>query len=127
MIPLVAIVAALAMLLDDIFYACVTLFEASGKSWLAGLCDMLGYYAGITTTTVAVTTLSGHSLLAKAWVLLFVGAANVLGTALGAETGKFLLRRLHTDTVETLAARVARLENVIMPPAARRRRTARKG
>lgn len=108
---LVAVLAGVAMALDDVFYAGVTLAEASGRGWLAGGLDALGWYSSITTTTLAVTTLHrGAFTLAGVMVLITVGAANVCGTRLGTETGKLLLRWLHADTIESLAERVGALE-----------------
>lgn len=115
MIPLVAIVAALCMVLTDVLYTCLTLAEASGKGWLAGFLDAGGWYTSILTTTISVEALGGHSLTRKIWVLVLVGAANVVGTQLGEETGKWLLKRLGVATVESLASRVAALERRLKP------------
>lgn len=109
---LVALLAGVAMMLDDVFYAGVTLAEASGRGWLAGGLDALGWYSSITTTTVAVTTLHrGAFTLAGIAVLIVVGTANVTGTKLGTVTGKLMLRWLHADTIESLDARVTALED----------------
>ena len=108
--PLVAIVAAATMACTDILYTAMTLMQASGRGWLAGFLDCLGWYVGIATTTISVTALAGHDLTRKIWVLLLVGGANILGTQLGELTGKKLLGRMHVPTVESLAARVAALE-----------------
>lgn len=110
---IVALVAAICMLLTDIAYSAMTMAQASGRGWLAGGLDCLGWYIGITTTTISVTTLGGHGSLLSAGkleVLICVGLANVLGTQLGEVTGKLLLKHLNVPTVETLAARVTALE-----------------
>lgn len=110
MIPFVAVVAAACMILTDVLYTCMTLSQASGRGWLAGGLDAAGWYVGIITTTISVEALGGHSLTRKIWVLVLVGAANVVGTQIGEETGKWLLRKLRVATVESLASRVAALE-----------------
>ena len=109
-IPLVAVIAAACMAVTDVLFTCMTLAQASGRGWIAGVLDAAGWYVGIVTTTISVESLGGHSLTRKIWVLVLVGAANVLGTQLGEETGKWLLKRLGVATVESLASRVAALE-----------------
>lgn len=109
MIPLVAVIAAACMAVTDVLYTCMTLSQASGRGWLAGFLDAAGWYVGITTTTISVEALGGHSLSRKVWVLILVGGANVLGTQLGEVTGKRLLRRMGADTVESLHAQVVAL------------------
>jgi hypothetical protein len=34
--------------------------EAANLGWLAGFCDTAGWYVAIATTTISVTSLSGH-------------------------------------------------------------------
>lgn len=110
MLPLVALIAAVCMLVTDVLYTAMTMAQASGRGWLAGFLDAAGWYVGITTTTISVESLAGHSVTKKVWVLLLVGGANVLGTKLGEDTGARLLKRMGAETVSTLTARVAALE-----------------
>ena len=88
-----ALIAAACMLITDILGTVMVMAEAKERGWLAGFMDMLGWYVAITTTSISVSTLSGHDTGEKVWVLALVGAANVFGTKLGVETGKWLMRR----------------------------------
>ena len=85
--------AAGCMLITDVLGTVMVQAEAANRGWLAGLMDMLGWYVGIATTTISVTSLAGNNTAQKIWVLALVGAANVLGTKLGQVTGKWLLAR----------------------------------
>ena len=89
----VAVWAALAMVCTDVIAVIMVQAEAANRGWLAGACDTVGWYVGIATTTISVTTLSGHNTTAKIWVLVLVGAANLLGTKLGQVTGQRILKR----------------------------------
>ena len=105
---IIALAAAGAMLCTDILATIMVMAEAKERGWLAGLMDMLGWYASIATTTISVTSLTGHDTTQKVWVLLFVGAANVLGTKLGVVTGKALMRRFPATPVDSTAVRSVR-------------------
>lgn len=94
---LIALVAAGAMVLTDILGVILVQAEAANRGWLAGACDCAGWYVGIATTTVSVTTLAGHDTARKMWVLALVGAANVIGTKLGQVLGKKLLGRMNAQ------------------------------
>lgn len=93
---MVAVWAALAMVVTDVLGTIMVQAEAANRGWLAGCCDTLGWYVSIATTTISVTTLAGHDTAKKVWVLVLVGAANLLGTKLGQVTGKWLLGRFPT-------------------------------
>lgn len=89
---LVALIAALCMVVSDVLATIMVMAEAKERGWLAGFLDMGGWYVSVTTTSISVTTLSGHDTADKVYVLLFVGLANVLGTKLGQLTGSRLLK-----------------------------------
>jgi hypothetical protein len=89
----IAIWAALAMVASDVLATIMVQAEAANRGWLAGAMDTAGWYVGITTTTISVTTLNGNNTDAKVAVLVLVGAANLFGTKLGQVTGQRLLRR----------------------------------
>lgn len=89
-----ALLAAACMLITDVLATIMVMAEAANRGWLAGIMDCAGWYVGIATTTISVTTLSGHDTVRKIWVLVLVGAANVFGTKLGQVTGQRLLGRL---------------------------------
>jgi hypothetical protein len=103
---IVALIAAGCMIVSDVLAVILVQAEAANRGWLAGLMDMLGWYVGIATTTISVTTLAGRDTASKIWVLVLVGAANVLGTKLGQVTGKWLLGAL--DAEKKLLLRAAR-------------------
>ena len=100
---LTALLAAAAMVISDILATVMVMAEAREMGWLAGLLDMLGWYVGILTTTVSVSTLSGHDTADKIYVLAFVGLANVIGTKLGQVTGSRLLKSKMLQTIASAA------------------------
>ena len=118
----IALIAAACMIVQDVLGSCMVMFEAANRKWWAGLCDTFGWYVGISTTTISVTSLQGHNMTQKVLVLVFVGTANLFGTALGVASGDWLLHRkpsLKADDptlmVASLAARVEALENKVAP------------
>jgi hypothetical protein len=105
---LVAILAALAMVANDIAGTILVMAEAAGRGWLAGAMDTAGWLVSITTTTISVTALQGHSFSEKVLVVAFVSAANLFGTKSGQMIGT---RILHHNPEMTLEERVAALEH----------------
>lgn len=91
----IAVWAALAMVVSDVIAVIMVQAEAANRGWLAGIMDMLGWYVSIATTTISVTTLSGHNTANKIWVLVLVGGANVIGTKMGQVLGQKLLGRMN--------------------------------
>lgn len=113
----IALVAAGCMLVTDVLGTVMVQAEAANRGWLAGIMDTLGWYVSIATTTISVTSLSGNDTAQKVWVLILVGAANLLGTKLGQVTGKWLLSRNKGDARKVaqdpaLAVLEARLDRV---------------
>jgi hypothetical protein len=120
----IALLAAIAMVASDVLATIMVQAEAANLGWLAGFCDTAGWYVAIATTTISVTSLSGHDTARKIWVLGLVGAANLFGTKLGQVTGKRVLHRfpaainpelveLHHEQIDLwseLEAQNARLE-----------------
>lgn len=96
-----ALIAAAAMVVADILATIMVMAEAKERGWLAGLLDMAGWYVGIATTTISVSSLEGHNTMQKVYVLVFVGLANVVGTKLGQVTGSKLLK---SKTLRQVAA-----------------------
>ena len=80
------------MLVTDVVATVMVMAEAKEMGWTAGLLDMVGWYVSITTTSISVSTLSGHNTMDKVWVLLLVGGSNVFGTKLGQITGSHFLK-----------------------------------
>lgn len=102
---IVAIIAAATMVVTDVLGVVMVMAEARNRGWLAGWMDTAQWIVGITTTTITVTALQGHSLSEKVLVVVLVSLANLFGTKLGQVIG----HRFVTDA-STLAERVARLE-----------------
>lgn len=107
-----ALIAAIAMVASDILGTVMVMAEAADRGWLAGGCDWLGWYVSISTTTISVTALSGHSASEKVFVLVFVGAANLIGTKLGQMTGHRLLARFPAPPSAEIVALRAELDQV---------------
>lgn len=107
------------MLVTDVLSTIMVMAEAANRGWLAGWMDVLGWYTSISTTTISVTALQGHSLSTKIFVLLFVGAANLLGTKLGQLTGHWILTRKSAhaprETVALAAQRVVSRDKGLEP------------
>ena len=84
----IAILAALAMVLQDVLAVGLVQAEARNRAVLAGILDTIGWLATITTLSISVTTLQGHSFTDKVIVIVFVSVANFLGSYLGVKIGK---------------------------------------
>lgn len=117
---LIAIIAAACMVVTDIIATVEVQAEAANRGWLAGFCDLGGWYVAVTTTTISVDTLGGHGSLfsgRKLEVLILVGAANLFGTRLGVLTGGWILHRwkghVEGPTVDTLSARIDEIERAL--------------
>lgn len=82
------ILAAIAMVIQDIFGVLMTQAEARNHPWLTGFFDSIGWIAAIWTTTISVTILQGHSLVEKGWVILAITIANFAGSWVGVKLGK---------------------------------------
>lgn len=108
----VIILAAVAMLIQDILAVPLTQAEARNRAHIAGLLDTAGWLVAITTTFLSVDTLSGHDFARKVGVIVGVSAANYVGTVLGTKLGK---RFVKEDPTSALAKRVAALEAAATP------------
>lgn len=84
----VALLAALAMVAQDILGVLMVQAEARNRGYLSGVLDSLQWFAVISTTTISVTALQGHNLREKLLVIVFVTAANLLGSIVGVAIGK---------------------------------------
>lgn len=91
-IILTAIIAGAAMLVEDVLGTLLVQANAKDLAWLSGLLDALAWGAGIITTTVSVTALQGHSMLAKVVVITAITIANVLGSVMGVKIGQRILK-----------------------------------
>lgn len=88
----VALLAALAMVIQDLVGVLLVQAEARNRAWQAAACDSLMWLAGISTTSISVTALQGHSLHEKVLVVVFVSLANVIGTFSGVLIGKKFIK-----------------------------------
>lgn len=84
-----AILAALAMLIQDVIAVVLVQAEAKNKGWTAGLMDMLGWLVAFTTLRIAIKA-EGSALVET---VILVSIANVLGTKLGQVTGQHFLEK----------------------------------
>lgn len=66
--------------------------EARNHGWIAGLCDSIMWLFAIATTAITVTALQGHSTNEKVVVIIAVTAANLVGSQLGVQVGKRLIK-----------------------------------
>lgn len=90
----VAILAAFAMITQDVFEVLKDQSQARNRAFLAGMFDSLMWFALITTTTISVTALQGHSLHQKILVLVLVTLANFIGQGTGVIIGKRFIHEL---------------------------------
>lgn len=86
----VAIWAALAMVLQDIFAVIMVQMENRGRGWRAGALDAAGWLCALATNHFALNSLNQHSTSITVVVVLAVTAANVLGTVTGQKIGDHL-------------------------------------
>ena len=129
---LIALIAALAMVLQDITGVVMVQLEAGSlglpqrkswrdyigggwRAWGSALLDQMQWMVAITTTTISVTAFSGHDFHLKVIVFVAVSIANIVGSRTGQEIGIWLLRR-RGKTFVSVEDRLAALENIISSP-----------
>lgn len=88
----IAIVAAIAMIIQDILGTLLVQANARDRAVLSGFLDSLGWFAGIITTTLSVTAIQGHDWPAKITMCAFVTAANFGGSYIGVKVGERFLK-----------------------------------
>lgn len=89
-----AILAAISMTAQDILAVIMVQAESRNRAVLAGVMDTLGWLLTITTMTISVTALQGHSLSQKVLVITLVSLANFGGSYLGVKIGKKYVKEL---------------------------------
>lgn len=87
-----AIIAAVAMVIQDLFGVARTQAEARNHAWLTAHFDSLLYFTTIATSTVTVTTFQGHSLSQKILVVVLVTIANYIGCLSGVWLGRKFIK-----------------------------------
>lgn len=124
-----ALIAALAMLAQDILGTLMVQFEGNSltlpvrrswkdyigggwRAWGAALMDQSQWMVWAMSTTITVSAFSGHNLSTKIYVFIFVSIANIVGTRTGQEMGIWLLRRRKPDYV-CVEDRLTRIEQAL--------------
>jgi hypothetical protein len=87
-----ALLAAVAMLIQDILGTLLVQAEARNRALLSAALDAVGWGAAIATTTISVSALQGHDLGLKVLVIVAVTAANIVGSWAGVVIGKRFIR-----------------------------------
>lgn len=93
-----ALLAAAAMVLTDVLATIMVMAEAREMGWVAGILDAAGWLVSIACTAISVDVLTGSGpFINKVYVIVFVSAANLLGTKAGQEIGSRVLpsKKLH--------------------------------
>lgn len=85
---ILALLAALAMVFQDIIGVFQIQAEARNQASLAGIMDTIGWLLVITTMTISVSALQGKSLGEKVLVVVLVSLANFIGSYTGVKIGK---------------------------------------
>jgi uncharacterized membrane protein len=106
---LVALIAAIAMAVQDILGIILLMAATRNRGSLAGIMDSLQWLVGMTTTTISVSIFQGHSLYSKVIVVAFVSLANYFGTLWGEKLGS----RFVKDRAVTNEQRITALEQYI--------------
>lgn len=84
----IAFLAAVSMVFQDLFAVIQVQAESRNKAVLSGVMDSVGWLLAITTMTISVTALQGHSFKEKVAVIVLVSLANFGGSYLGVKIGK---------------------------------------
>ena len=83
-----ALLAAIAMFIQDTIGVLEVQAEAKNKGWIAGFCNAGKWAVAITCTTISVKVLQGHDTNEQLWVVALVMAANVFGSKTGQVIGQ---------------------------------------
>lgn len=98
-----ALLAALSMVVQDVLMTLMVVCENRGRWVLAGLLDCVGWIAQISTITIAGGSIIEHGLTPESWlIIIFVTIANFVGTGLGTVIGR------HIKTTELTKVQHAR-------------------
>lgn len=87
-----AILAAVSMIFQDILEVLKDQSQARNRAVLAGVFDTLMWLTLITSTSISVTALQGHSLKMKILVISLVSLANFGGQIAGVTIGKRFIK-----------------------------------
>ena len=96
---LIVVLAALAMIVQDILAVCLVQAEARNRAGLAAALDAVMWLASISVTSISVTAIQGHNLDVKGAVIVAVTLANVAGSYIGVRIGERLIKAKPTAPV----------------------------
>lgn len=88
----IVLLAAAAMVVQDVLAVLMTQAEARNRAHLAGWLDAAMWLAGIWTTNWSLQALNSHTLALKVGVMVAVSIANYAGTVTGTLIGKRWVR-----------------------------------
>lgn len=106
---MLALLAAVCMVAQDMLGVIMVQAEARNRDWLSGFGDFLGWPIGMVTTVVTVTALQGNNTHEKVLVIVVVSAANLFGTVAAVRLGKRYVKD-SSATILELRARIEALE-----------------
>jgi hypothetical protein len=86
------LLAAVAMVVQDVLAVCLVQAEARNKAGLAAGLDAVMWIASIAVTSISVTALQSHHLSTQAAVRIAVTLANVAGSYAGVKVGERLIK-----------------------------------
>jgi hypothetical protein len=99
--PLLCLLAAGAMIAQDLLLTWMVQAEARNLWVLAGILDSVGFLAQVTTYGVSIGAIITYGLTARTvWVLVALTAANFIGTGLGTKLGS---RWIHAASIVDVA------------------------
>ena len=87
-----ALLAALAMLINDCLDVLMVDSEARNHPLLPGFIDTFKYYPFIAYTTISVSVLTAHNTREKVFVLVAVGLGSFIGRFIGVKLGKKFIK-----------------------------------
>lgn len=104
------------MLFSDIIATIMVQAEARNKSHLAGILDAVGWLVSMVVTFETVTALQGHNMGLKIGVIIFVTAANYIGTLIGTKLGQRWVKADDSPSLASLTQEVRELQSISRHP-----------
>lgn len=89
---IIILLAALAMIAQDILEVLKDQAQNRSRRIVAGLCDTGMWIVLIASTTISVTILQGHSLAQKVLVIVIMSGANFVGQFTGVTLGDRIIK-----------------------------------
>ena len=82
----------IAMVLQDVLGILMVQAEARNHSWMTAHFDTLQMFALLTTQTISITAMQGHSLNQKVLVIIAMTLGNYVGALTGVPLGKRFIK-----------------------------------